>query len=449
MTRRLVQLLMLLAFPVALDAQDPPPPPPATTAAGSLRVFVDNCPCSLDYLRTEVPYIDYMRDRADADVHLLFGYQGTGAGGTAFTMYFIGLRGFAGTSDTLRFSTQPSETEDQTRQTMVRYMKMGLMRYVARTSAADRIRISLAPAVAGAAAAAAPVNDPWNYWVFRLGVNGGGNGEKSRTRISGGGSLTATRTTEKWKTRLNSNGNYSESKLTIPTSIDTTFADDGGVESVDTTLSSIEMTYSHSIFMSGYVARSLGQHFSTGAITSGSASSFSNNDLFLRFAPALEYSLFPYSESTRRQLFFTYSVGWNVLDYSEETIYFKTKEQVLDHQIQVLYEMTQPWGSAFGGLTGQQYLHDTHLYAASAYIYADIRLFKGFSLNFNGNASTIYNQISIQRSGLSERDVLLNRRQQATTYRVNANFGISYTFGSIFNNIVNPRFNGTGDSIQF
>src|SRR5688572_29924385 len=290
MTRRLAGLLMLLALPIALDAQDPPRPAPAGSAATTLRVFVDNCPCSLDYLRTEVPYIDYMRDRADADVHLLFGYQGTGAGGTAFTMYFIGLRDFAGTADTLVFSTQPSDTEDQTRQTLVRYMKMGLMRYVARTSAADRIRISLAPAATGTTAAA-PADDPWNYWVFRLGLNGGGNGEKSRTRISGGGSLTATRTTEKWKTRLNTNGNYSESKLTIPTSIDTAFADDGSVESVDTTLSSIEMTYSHSIFMSGYIARSLGPHFSTGILTAGSASSFANNDLFLRFAPAFEYSL--------------------------------------------------------------------------------------------------------------------------------------------------------------
>src|SRR5687768_2944072 len=202
MTRRLAGLLMLLALPIALDAQDPPRPAPAGAAATTLRVFVDNCPCSLDYLRTEVPYIDYMRDRADADVHLLFGYQGTGAGGTAFTMYFIGLRDFAGTADTLRFATQPSDTEDQTRQTLVRYMKMGLMRYVARTAAADRIRITLAPAAAGAARSAAPADDPWNYWVFRTSISGGGNGEKSRTRLNTYGSLTATRTTEQWKTRI-------------------------------------------------------------------------------------------------------------------------------------------------------------------------------------------------------------------------------------------------------
>ena len=52
MTRRLVQLLLLLALPVALDAQNPPPPPATAQATSPLRVFVDNCPCSLDYLRT-------------------------------------------------------------------------------------------------------------------------------------------------------------------------------------------------------------------------------------------------------------------------------------------------------------------------------------------------------------------------------------------------------------
>ena len=46
MMRRLpAVLLILIAFPLALEAQDPAPSP----ATGStLRVFVDNCPCSLD-----------------------------------------------------------------------------------------------------------------------------------------------------------------------------------------------------------------------------------------------------------------------------------------------------------------------------------------------------------------------------------------------------------------
>ncbi len=441
-----VLAMVLLAAPLALQSQVVPTTP-AAPVGSTLRVFVDDCPCDLDYLRTELTYVDYVRDRADADVHLLFGNQGTGAGGRAYTLYFIGLRAFAGAADTLTFATEPSSPEDQTRQTLVRYIKMGLVRYVARTAAADRIRITLAPAATSRSANQAAANDPWNFWVFRTSLGGGGNGEKSRSRISTNGSLSATRTTERWKARISTNGNYNESKVTFPNRFDTVAVDP--IVVIDTILGRIDRAYSHSINANAYLVRSLGPHFSTGVTASASASSFANNDLFLRVAPAFEYSIYPYSESTRRQLVFNYSIGVNALDYDQETIYFKTSQQVLDHQLQVSYEVTQPWGSAFGGLSGQQYLHDTHLYAVSAFMFANIRLFKGFSLTLNGNASTIYNQISIQRRRLSDFEVLQNRRQQVTPYRVSGNVGISYTFGSIYNNIVNPRFNSTGGGGEF
>ena len=446
--RHLIPGLFLLVFPLVLEAQGTVPPAPTAASTSTLRVFVDNCPCSLDYLRTEIPYLDYMRDRADADVHVLFGYQGTGGGGNAYTLYFIGLRAFAGSTDTLTFSTAASSTEDEERQMIVRYMKMGLMRFVARTPLADRIRITLAAAPAGRAAAATPADDPWNLWVFRTSISGGGNGEKSRARISTNGSLTASRTTAQWKTRISTSGRYEDAKVTIPRRLIPRTLEDGTIV-FDTIPGRIIRTYTHSANGNGFLVRSLGPHFSTGVTASASAASFSNQDLIFRVAPAFEYSLFPYSESTRRQLFFNYSVGFNAMDYTEETVYFKTSEQVLDHQLQVSYEVTQPWGQAFGSLSGQQYLHNTRLYSASAFIFANIRLFKGFSLNFNGSAATIYNQISIQSRGLSDDEVLLNRRQLATPYRVSGNIGISYTFGSIYNNIVNPRFGGGGGEFFF
>ena len=443
----LLHIAAILIAAGSLDAQETPTPPPAT--GDNVRVFVDNCPCSLDYLRTEIPYIDYMRDRADADVHILFSFQSTGAGGTSYTLTFIGLRQFAGTVDTLRFATQPSATEDQTRQTLVRYLKAGLMRFVARTPRMEGIRITwAAPAAAGPTPQRDPANDPWNYWVFRVSLGGGGNGEKSRSSVSSNGSLSATRTTETWKTRVTTNGRYNTSKVTIPNRIFTDTLPDGTIES-DTSFGRIVRTYTHSVSANGFIVRSLGQYFSAGTTMSASASSFSNHDLTFRIAPAFEYSVFPYSQSTRRQLTFNYSVGMNAIDYEEETIYFKTSERLPDHQLQVSYSMTQPWGSAFASVSGQQYLHDHHLYSASAFGDATIRLFKGFSLSFFGSASTIYNQIGIPRRGASEDDVLLNRRQLVTPYRVSGNISLTYTFGSIFNNIVNPRFGSSGGTVFF
>ena len=44
---------------------------------------------------------------------------------------------------------------------------------------------------------------------------------------------------------------------------------------------------------------------------------------------------------------------------------------------------------------------------------------------------------------------MLREQQLATTYRYSVTFGITYAFGSIFNNVVNPRFGGGGGDLIF
>ena len=426
MKRSLVLGLVLLSAPALARAQDVPPATPATTVGTTLRVFVDNCPCSFDYLRTELTYVDHVRDRADADVHVLFTSQTTGAGGRSHTVYFIGLRRFAGAADTLVFATEPSETEDRTRQLAMRYLKMGLMRYVAHTPSAARINISLAPLSAGQPSVPAPaLADPWNFWVFRTSIGGNASGEKTNKAVSTNGSLTATRTTDAWKARLSANGNYREQRFTFASGRTTTL-------------------YAHGINGNGLLVRSLGPHWSGGLTANASRSSFLNQELSLRAAPAVEYSIFPYRESTRRLLTIQYSTGFNAFDYTEETIYFQTAERRFDQQLLVGYQVTQPWGSAFASISGQQYLHDLQLYSVSAFSNANLRLFRGFSLNFFVSASQIHNQLYLPRGTASDEDVLLRRRQLETSYRYSANVNLNYTFGSILNNIVNPRFGGGG-----
>jgi hypothetical protein len=188
---------------------------------------------------------------------------------------------------------------------------------------------------------------------------------------------------------------------------------------------------------------SIGPHWSAGGISSATTGTFRNLDLAARIAPALEYSLFPYSESTRRQLTVLYSVGANIYDYKERTVYFQTSEVRPDHSLLISYDFTQPWGSANASVSGQQYLHDTKLYGASAFGSANIRLFRGLQLNFFAEAATIYNQIYVQAGGATDEEILLNRRQLQTPYRFFGDISLSYTFGSIRNNIVNPRFSNT------
>jgi hypothetical protein len=63
-------------------------------------------------------------------------------------------------------------------------------------------------------------------------------------------------------------------------------------------------------------------------------------------------------------------------------------------------------------------------------------------LRLNGSASLINNQISLAKSSGAAADFLLNGRQLPTSFNYNSSIGINYTFGSIHNTAVNPRFSG-------
>lgn len=68
-----------------------------------------------------------------------------------------------------------------------------------------------------------------------------------------------------------------------------------------------------------------------------------------------------------------------------------------------------------------------------------IRLFRGLSLSLEGSASRIRNQISLPKRGATSEEVLLRLRRLQSGYEYSFDVGFTYTFGSLFNNIVNPR----------
>ena len=65
-----------------------------------------------------------------------------------------------------------------------------------------------------------------------------------------------------------------------------------------------------------------------------------------------------------------------------------------------------------------------------------------------GEFSRTRDQIYLPRGEASTEEILLRQRQLLTGYQYFFNFGISYSFGSIFNNIVNPRFGGGGGGLR-
>lgn len=419
-------VLSILAFPTESSAQRRAPEQP-------LRVFVDcnTMGCDLDFFRTEIPYVDYVRDRTDASLHVLVSTLQTGSGGTEHTLTFIGLKEFAGVTDTLHYVASQTSTQDERRKGIARTLKLGLVRYLAHTRAGENLQISYTkPASADTAGSAKATRDPWNYWVFRARVNGNFNGESSQNFASIFGSVSANRITKAWKLSNTGNINYSESNFTL--------SDDEKFSS-----------YSRSYGFSHLLVKSISDHWSAGERASVTSSTYSNTKRAIRFAPAVEYDIFPYSQSTRKQLTLQYSLGINSYLYHDTTIFEKISEVRPNQTLSLSISATQPWGSVAGSIEGATFLDDFSKRHLQLFNSINARLFKGFSFNMFGSVSLLRDQLYLAKGGATEEEILLQRRALSTSYSYFVGIGLSYTFGSIFNNVVNPRFEGASGTFFF
>ncbi len=398
------------------------------------KVFIDCGFCDENYIRTEIAFVNYVRDRHQADVHVLITTQPTGGGGREYTLTFIGQNLARGVHDTLTFTTKQSDTQDMIRSALVHYLKIGLARYVARTPLAEYLTIGYKKPTT-----AAEVVDRWDYWTFSVNMNSNLNGQQATRLLFLNGGLSARRITHEWKLRFSFNANYNEStfKYEIPTGT--------GTETREI------KSFSRGRNVNALVVKSITDHWSVGGFASAFSSTFLNTKHAWNVAPAVEYNLFPYSESTRQQLRFLYRVGYHNVSYYEETIFDKTFETLSNQSLSISLDLKQPWGSINASVEGSHYLHDFKKKRVSVFAGLSLRLLEGLSLNLFGNYSRLNDQLALRKGRASQEEVLLQRRQLATNYSYWGFIGLSYTFGSIYNNIVNPRFGdgGGGDGFSF
>ena len=188
------------------------------------------------------------------------------------------------------------------------------------------------------------------------------------------------------------------------------------------------------------LVKSLGEHWSAAVRGRWNSTTFLNQDRALRAGAGVEYSVFPYRESSRRELTAQLTLGVANFDYVKTTIFDKTGETVGDAFFITRFNARQPWGSMDTSFESTIYLHDPGRHRLAVDGGLDVRLFKGFSLNVDGSASRIRDQLYLPAGDATDEEILLRRRQLATGYRYQFSVGFSYTFGSIFNNIVNTRF---------
>ena len=413
-------------FPLGVAAQDVAAP--AQQSDQPTRVFYDcnGYACDFDHVRREIAFVDWVRDRRDADVHALITNEHTGGGGTLYTVALLGLREFEGKADTLQYVTAATDTQAEDRAGLTQTIRVGLVRFVAGTPIGQRLLIAYEPPEGGVlAATAVPAADPWNFWVFRLSVDGSLEGEEQQSAYSIRGEAAADRTTEAFKFNLELGGRYSHERYTLSDSSE---------------LVSATEEYSADML----AVWSLTRHWSAGAVSEANRSTFNNFDLRLSGGPAVEYNIFPYEESTRKALTFLYALELAYFNYQQITVEDKLSEVRPRHRLEIGVGVTQPWGNIWGQVTGIQYLDAPKVHRITVDAGINLRIFRGFDLEINTEFARVKDQFFLPAEGLSDEDILLERLARETNYAFDFSVGFSYRFGSKFNNVVNPRMGGTG-----
>jgi hypothetical protein len=396
-----------------------------TLRKGAPKIFIDCENCDMNYTRLQIPYVNYVRDVKEAQVYVLVTSQDAGSGGTQFTITFQGQREFIGMNDTLVYTSNPDETETIIREKKTNLMKMGLMRYVARTPVFSEIEITH-----NSELVQEQVIDKWNNWVFELSIEPVFQSEEANKQVFLRNSINISKVTEDIKLQVEMDQFYSREKF---------------IEYVNTDSAKTETYITNERILDNLFVRSLGDHWSAGFKLALGSSTVENYEFATEVLPSIEYDIYPYSEATHRQLRILYGAGIRYNKYIESSVYNKTKETLYKQALNIAFQVQKKWGSINLSLEGSNYLHDFSKNRIELNTEITLRIFKGLSLRVDGGVAHITDQINLRKGNISEAERLLKLTEIATKYRLEGGIEITYTFGSIYNNIVNPRFGGGND----
>ena len=395
-----------------------------TLRKDAVKIFLDCQSCDMNYTREQITYANFVRDVKEAQVFILITEQRAGSGGTQYTFTYQGLQNFKGMSDTLVYTTNPDETAPIIREKKTNMLQIGLMKYVARTPLFNEIGISHNTELEQE-----EVVDKWNYWVFVLSTEPQFQSEESDKQFDLRNSVNISKVTPDIKIELEMDQNYSQRRV---------LDDEGG----DTTYITNELQ-GDNLFV-----KSLGEHWSAGMKWNIGSSTRENYNLRNDLLPSIEYDLFPYSEATHRQLRFLYSAGVQYNNYIDSTIYNQSEETLFKQEMNIAFQIQEKWGSVNLALLGSAYFNDLSKNRLELMTSLNLRIFKGLTLQINGSVASINDQINLRKGGISDADRLLRLTELSSQYRIQGGIGLTYTFGSIYNNVVNPRFGFGGGGMR-
>jgi len=264
------------------------------------------------------------------------------------------------------------------------------------------------------------VIDRWNKWVFQLETGGELQQEQKQNEYSIISEASAEKITENWKTAIQAQYEINRENY---------YDDD-----------SLITDKQNSKDISAEFIKSLSDKLSAGLFGNYSSSTFLNTRNKYMVSAGIEYNIFPWTECNRRVFALRYSAGINGYDYLEETIYDKITETLVFESISLNLELIQQWGEISMELEGRHYFHDFSKNRLTLETDISVRLTKNFSVFCELQTAAIHDQLYLAKGDDSLDDILLKRHKLATTYEIDGQIGFKFTFGSIYNNVVNERF---------
>lgn len=380
-----------------------------------LKVYYDGGGSLFSFLRNDINFVRFVRDPLDAQILLQINSQSTGDGGKKFSLYFTGQKYFEGINDTL-ITTVPAIKSDVERYNeIVRVVKLGLVSYINKTPYNKYLNV-----VSQISVPKEPEKDKWDSWVFSIGLNGSVEGEESKKEIVWEADLDVDRVKEGSKIKIN--GNFSNELKE--------FEEDNETSVNHKRNRSLSLLYVNSV----------SEHFSAGISGDVKSKTYENLCTGFNIAPAVEYNIFPYDESIRRNFTFLYRIGYSFNKYYQPTIYMKEKEDLFNQSLKIDYELKEIWGELNMYLAASNYLHDFNKNRIDFRTRVSFRLSGSFFFDMLLYASYVNDQLYLPSQEASLEDILLNQIELSTQYEYELKFGVRYTFGSIYNSVVNTRF---------
>ena len=394
-------ILLLLFIPVISFGQDQ-----------KLKVYLD-CRCDDNYIKQKTSFLEYVRDQDLADIEIIIRDIRTPTGTRSFEIQIDGNNEFKEISSSAIVSGFVTDTSGTLRDKLLNKLKLSLIPFLDKAKYVINIDINsnFDEDIIN--------DDKWKNWVFELSGSYNNDKEESRKTNRYEIEFEIDKLTEDWRIGMEISRNESNRKF---------------ISNDDVYISNRKTTS-----FRGRVIRSISDHFSAGIFLGAYQNTYENIDFNRYLEPALEYSFYPYKDVLSKEITLAYRIGTGKRNYIEKTIYGYETQKLTSQKLSLNIRYRQKWGNISSYLNATQFLNDGTKKRLSLRSDLDIRVFEGLAVRFSGNINLIREQYSLAAGTTSIEELLLQQREIATDYKTNFSIGLSYTFGSMYNSIINTR----------